>query len=323
MVLIFSSGANQSKQVYREVQRAFDKEVPVVPFRIENVTPEHSLAYYVETVHWLDAVTPPFEGHLKQLAVSIAALLNNGQLPETFTRTKSAADRPAQLATPPKSASRPLGQWLLIAAGFVVAVAATAGAISVLPQPPASGIGQPASQGAAVSPPSQPAASAPPAKPAVAPAPAAPATPPGNTSVTTCSTPVCGDWQGAGTTASAPFGGANFCRYSVSLQNSKLEAAIDNYGRITKALLSLTMVESTVGSCPFAPLGTRSQSYSGSGTTSGTQISLELNPAPENHPQATATFSGQVVNGRLVGTLTVHRNDNAAVLDWTVISLVN
>ena len=30
MVLIFSSGANQSKQVYREVQRAFDKEVPVV-----------------------------------------------------------------------------------------------------------------------------------------------------------------------------------------------------------------------------------------------------------------------------------------------------
>jgi hypothetical protein len=109
----------------------------------------------------------------------------------------------------------------------------------------------------------------------------------------------------------------------VSLQNSKLEAAIDNYGRVTKALLSLTMVESTVGSCPFAPLGTRSQSYSGNGTTSGTQISLELNPAPENHPQATATFSGQVVNGRLVGTLTVHRNDNAAVLDWTVISLVN
>jgi len=80
MVLIFSSGANQSKLVYREVQRAFDKEVPVVPFPIENVTPEHSLAYYVETVHWLDAVTPPFEGHLKQLAVSIAALLNNGQL---------------------------------------------------------------------------------------------------------------------------------------------------------------------------------------------------------------------------------------------------
>jgi hypothetical protein len=109
----------------------------------------------------------------------------------------------------------------------------------------------------------------------------------------------------------------------VSLQNPTLEAGVDNYGRVTKALLSLTMVESTVGSCAFPPLGTRSQSYSGGGTTSGTQISLELNPAQENKPRASATFSGQVVNGRLVGTLTVHRTDNAAILDWTVISLVN
>jgi hypothetical protein len=108
----------------------------------------------------------------------------------------------------------------------------------------------------------------------------------------------------------------------VSLQNPTLEAAVDNYGRVTKALLSLTMVESTVGSCAFSPMGTRSHSYSGAGTTSGTEIQLELNPAPENNPQASATFSGQFVNGRLVGTLTVHRTDNA-ILDWMVISLVN
>jgi hypothetical protein len=130
MVLIFSSGANQSKQVYREVQRAFDKEVPVVPFRIENVTPEHSLAYYVETVHWLDAVTPPLENHLKQLAVSIAALLNKGTLPENLTvpgRMDGGAVRPAQLAAQPKSGSRPLPKWILIAGAFIVAVAATAG----------------------------------------------------------------------------------------------------------------------------------------------------------------------------------------------------
>src|ERR1700733_8701868 len=127
MVLIFSSGANQSKQVYREVQRAFDKEVPVVPFRIENVTPEHSLAYYVETVHWLDAVTPPFENHLKELAVSIAALLNKGPLPESFSapgRTGGRADRPAQLAAQPKSDSRPLPTWILLAGGFIAAIAA-------------------------------------------------------------------------------------------------------------------------------------------------------------------------------------------------------
>ena len=47
MVLIFSASANQSKQIHREVQRAFDREVPVLPFRIENIAPEKSLAYYI------------------------------------------------------------------------------------------------------------------------------------------------------------------------------------------------------------------------------------------------------------------------------------
>jgi hypothetical protein len=320
MVLIFSSGANQSRQVYREVQRAFDKEVPVVPFRIENVTPEHSLAYYVETVHWLDAVTPPFENHLKELAVSIAALLNKGPLPETFTapgRTGGGPDRPVQLAAQPKSGSRPLPKWILLAGGFIAAIAATAGLMSYLHRPPASSAVQPASPGATVGAASQPAA---PPTPAASAAPVAPSS---NAPVSTCSSPICGDWHGVGNTAAVPFGGAPYCKYSVSLQNPTLEAAIDNYGRVTKALLSLTMVESTVGSCPSSGLGTRSHSYSGGGTTNGTNIQLELSPAPENRPQASVTFSGQVVNGRLVGTLTVHRTDIGGNLAWTVLSLIN
>ncbi len=75
MVLIFSSSANQSKQIRREVQRAFESEVPVLPFRIENIVPEKSLAYYMGPVHWLDALTPPLEQHLQTLATSVQALL--------------------------------------------------------------------------------------------------------------------------------------------------------------------------------------------------------------------------------------------------------
>src|SRR5580704_6707775 len=77
MVLIFSSSANGSKQIHREVQRAFDREVPVVPFRIENIVPKKSLAYYMGPVHWLDALTPPFEEHLQRLAASVAALVRS------------------------------------------------------------------------------------------------------------------------------------------------------------------------------------------------------------------------------------------------------
>jgi hypothetical protein len=59
VVLIFSSRANRSKQIHREVQQGFDKEKPVIPFRIEDVAPEASLAYYMGPVHWLDALSPP------------------------------------------------------------------------------------------------------------------------------------------------------------------------------------------------------------------------------------------------------------------------
>jgi TPR repeat protein len=71
MVLIFSSHTNQSRQIRREVQRAFDKEKPVVPFRIENVIPEEGLAYYMGPVHWLDALTPPLEQHLQKLVLAL------------------------------------------------------------------------------------------------------------------------------------------------------------------------------------------------------------------------------------------------------------
>jgi hypothetical protein len=74
MVLIFSASANNSKQIRREVQRAFEREVPVVPFRIENVVPEKSLAYYMGPVHWLDALTRPLEQHLRKLVVSVRSL---------------------------------------------------------------------------------------------------------------------------------------------------------------------------------------------------------------------------------------------------------
>ena len=39
MVLIFSSNANESRQIRREVERAVSRGIPIVPVRIENVMP--------------------------------------------------------------------------------------------------------------------------------------------------------------------------------------------------------------------------------------------------------------------------------------------
>jgi hypothetical protein len=85
--------------------------------------------------------------------------------------------------------------------------------------------------------------------------------------------------------------------------------------------LSLTMVEGIVGSCPYPPMGTQSHTYSGTGTVDGKRITLELSPSPNT--QASASFDGQIVADRLVGTLIVHRLDNRQILAWTVQSSVN
>jgi hypothetical protein len=130
--------------------------------------------------------------------------------------------------------------------------------------------------------------------------------------------PICGNWQGDGSEASAQFGGAPYCQFSVTLQNPVLRAAINEHGQVTNAALSLTMVEDVVGQCPYAALGEKSHSYSGGGTTSGTKINLTLNPSGGNQPSASPTFNGEVINGRLVGNIVVHRTGVGGNLAWTV-----
>ena len=75
LVLVFSSKANDSPQISREIERAVNKGVIIVPFRIEEVAPARSLEYFIGAVHWLDALTPPLEKHLANLAETVKILL--------------------------------------------------------------------------------------------------------------------------------------------------------------------------------------------------------------------------------------------------------
>ncbi len=76
MVLVFSSDSNTSPQVIREVERAVSKGKPIVPFRIHNVQPSPDMGYLIGTLHWLDALTPPLEAHLRQLVVTVQSFLS-------------------------------------------------------------------------------------------------------------------------------------------------------------------------------------------------------------------------------------------------------
>jgi hypothetical protein len=82
MVLVFSSNANASQQIKREVERAVHKGIPIIPLRIENVVPEKSLEYFISTPHWLDAYTEPLDRHLTYLADVLRHILDGKAVPE-------------------------------------------------------------------------------------------------------------------------------------------------------------------------------------------------------------------------------------------------
>ena len=96
LVLVFSAEANISPSVIREVERACNKGVVIVPVRIEDVAMSKQMEFYLSSQHWLDALTPPMERHLEQLAESVRVLVERmdagraapGESPEAADRRR-------------------------------------------------------------------------------------------------------------------------------------------------------------------------------------------------------------------------------------------
>jgi hypothetical protein len=55
MVLVFSTAANNSKHVARELGAADERGLPIVPVRLEHVEPSPKLLYFISQAQWLEA----------------------------------------------------------------------------------------------------------------------------------------------------------------------------------------------------------------------------------------------------------------------------
>lgn len=94
-LLVFSSRSNESPQVKREVERAANADIPIVPLRIEEVTPSPALEYFISGAHWLDAIEPPLDRHLDYLADAVGRILSASERAPVPVREASAAPPPA------------------------------------------------------------------------------------------------------------------------------------------------------------------------------------------------------------------------------------
>lgn len=75
MVVIFSGNSNKSRQVLREVERAVQKDVVVLPFRLDEVEATGDMEYFLSATHWLEALGQDIQVHYKHLLSTTLSIL--------------------------------------------------------------------------------------------------------------------------------------------------------------------------------------------------------------------------------------------------------
>jgi hypothetical protein len=111
MIIVFSSHANQSPQMARELGCADARRVPILPVRVENVTPAGDMEYFLGNRQWFDL-------HERTIERRITGL------PEAITGLLAGADVRVPFAPAPAKPKKSGMQWLLVAAVFLAALGA-------------------------------------------------------------------------------------------------------------------------------------------------------------------------------------------------------
>ena len=124
LVLVLSTYSNNSKHVMREVEVAVESGVTVVPLRIAEMSLSKAMVYFLKSIHWLDAITPPMDGHLQELAATCQNILkgSSGSSPSAAQRaTDPSILLPKHLPigpVPTQPARRWVGPAILLGVGI-------------------------------------------------------------------------------------------------------------------------------------------------------------------------------------------------------------
>jgi len=183
MLLVFTSNANNSEEIKKELVLAGRHHVTVVPVRVEDVVPNDAFSYEFATRQWVD-LFKDWEREIEQLVAQLGHLL----------QTVKPSEGLAAMANPlsPRRAVKRSSNQLLIAGAALVAMVLFAGAVVylktwgiTLPAAPPSAMATQAPPASSPPPPGRVVIAQPPASGAVTPptqavdhTPAAPSAPP-------------------------------------------------------------------------------------------------------------------------------------------------
>ena len=93
-LIIFSGNSNRSQHVLDELNLAIYQEIPILPFRIENLEPDGAMRLHLSSRHWLDAYDSSWETHINKLILTVSSHLETTiaeedvQVPDTLTKSQ-------------------------------------------------------------------------------------------------------------------------------------------------------------------------------------------------------------------------------------------
>ena len=114
MIIVFSSHANQSPHMAREIECADTRRVPILPVRVENVTPAGDMEYFLGNRQWFDLHERTIERKITGLPEAISSLLAGADI-----RGPLPPPQPAPISGARKGPG--IQRWVLGAGVFVAA----------------------------------------------------------------------------------------------------------------------------------------------------------------------------------------------------------
>jgi hypothetical protein len=131
MIIIFSSHANQSPHMAREVEVADNRRVPILPVRVEDIAPAGDLEYFLSNRQWYDLQGSTVERKVSGLAEVVSSLLvdSGATAPATTSPSTTAGSSTVNAgAAPQVRAARgsKRGIWLSAGVAAILVLGAVA-----------------------------------------------------------------------------------------------------------------------------------------------------------------------------------------------------
>ncbi len=89
-VVVYSNESRTSKPVLQEIELATRAECVIIPFKTTLDTFEGAFDYYLSNIHWIDAVTPPMDKRVSELADVVEHILQSKLTTESETGQNTA-----------------------------------------------------------------------------------------------------------------------------------------------------------------------------------------------------------------------------------------